>query len=110
MYTCLRAQILQHARQGRSLDYSPIKQVYPICVGCCSMQCNYAKGLHFSASLSCVFVCLSVCMYVCVCLSVGANLQIGASSCLTEGTSSLSGIFFTELKKGIFSKTASFES
>ena len=45
---------------------------------------------------------------VCVCLSHQANLRNGTSRHLTEGTSSLSGTFFT--KKGVFSKTVSLES
>ena len=35
----------------------------------------------------------------CVCLSAGANLQTGASKCLTEGTSGLSGTFFTNIER-----------
>ena len=47
---------------------------------------------------------------LCVCLSVTpGNLRTGASRRLTEGTSGLSGTFFTKYK-GVFSKTASLET
>ena len=36
---------------------------------------------------------------VCVCLSQQANLQTGARRRVTEGTSGLSGIFFTKVKR-----------
>ena len=39
------------------------------------------------------------CVSVCVCLSAGANLQTGASKCLTEGTSGLSSTFFTNIER-----------
>ena len=41
-------------------------------------------------------LCVCVCVCVCVCLSRRANLWTGASRCLTEGNSGLSGTFFTE--------------
>ena len=52
--TRIRAQTLLHARQGRTLDYSPIEWTETsnaciICAGCCNMLCNCADGLHFSA-------------------------------------------------------------
>ena len=51
--TRVRAQTLQHERQGKTLDYSPIEYYTSnaciICAGCCSMLCNCAEGLHFSA-------------------------------------------------------------
>ena len=39
---------------------------------------------------------LCVCVCVCVCVSRRANLWTGASRRLTEGTSGLSGTFFTK--------------
>ena len=53
MCTCVCAQTLQHERQGRTLDYSPIEYqcLYHLCrlFKCYSMLCNCAEGLHFSA-------------------------------------------------------------
>ena len=49
------------------------------------------------------------CVCVSVCLSHPANLQTGASRRLTEGTSGLSGPFFTK-QKGVFTKNASLGS
>ena len=53
MCTRVRAQTLQHERQGKTLDYDPIEYLTSntciICAGCCSMLCNCAEGLHFSA-------------------------------------------------------------
>ena len=42
---------------------------------------------------------LQLCVYVCLCPSAGANLGTGASRRLTEGTSGLSGRFFTIIKR-----------
>jgi len=53
MCTRVRAQTLQHERQGKTLDYGPINYLTSnfciICAGCCIMLCNCAEGLHFSA-------------------------------------------------------------
>ena len=51
--------------------------------------------------LSCVCVCVCVCVCLSVCLSHRANLCTGVSGYLTEGTSGLSGTFFTKVK-GVF--------
>ena len=37
-----------------------------ISVGCCSMQCNCAEGLHFSVFHCPVCVCVRACMCACV--------------------------------------------
>ena len=47
----------------------------------------------------CVRACVRACVCVSVCLSAGANLQTGASRCLTEGTYGLNDTFFTKRKK-----------
>ena len=44
-------------------------------------------------------VVLCVYLSVSVCLSAAANLQTGANRRLTEGTSGLSGTFFTKIER-----------
>ena len=79
MHTC-------DPRQGRTVAQLSGLNACIICAGCCSMQCNSAEGLHFSAfhsscncretgslclSILCflfmyinsIFVCASTCIY-----------------------------------------------
>ena len=63
---------------------------------CATIQIYLTLGAHAQRGLrylSCVCVC------VCVCVSHRANLRTGASRRLTEGTSGLSGTFFTKVKR-----------
>ena len=53
-------------RQGRTQTIAHLSACI-ICVGCCSMQCNCAEGLHFSAFHSLLF-CI-VC-YLCIVYSI----------------------------------------
>ena len=72
------------------------------------------RGLQPSARMrqriTAVVPCVCVCVCVFVCVFAGANLWTGTSRHLTEGTSGLSGTFFTKIKRRFSLKTASLES
>ena len=49
MCTCVRAQTLDKAGHRLYIAHLSGLNACIICAGCCSMQCNCAEGLHFSA-------------------------------------------------------------
>ena len=110
MCTRVCEQTLQHARQGRTLDYSPNEwqQLMLVSFVQADVACNTTAPsvctlvLFINPRCACAArTCpVRVCVYISVCVSVCVFVPqgTGASRRLTEGISGLSGTFFTKVK------------